>query len=66
MILSAAMMLDHLGETAAAQRVRAGVAEFLKRGEGLTPDLGGSGTTSGTATAIIRLLTAWKEYRERR
>jgi len=66
MILSAAMMLDHLGETAAAQRVRAGVAEFLKRGEGLTPDLGGSGTTSGTCTAIIRLMTAWKEYRERR
>jgi len=54
LILSGAMMLDHLDEKKAAARVRRGVAQFLERGEGFTPDLGGTGTTSGTAEAIIR------------
>jgi isocitrate dehydrogenase (NAD+) len=56
LILSGAMMLDHLGEGEAARLVRLGVEEFLGRGEGLTPDLGGTGTTTGTADAIARLI----------
>jgi len=56
LILTGAMMLDHLGERDAAARVRWAVEAFLKRGEGLTPDLGGKGTTRGTADALVRLL----------
>jgi isocitrate dehydrogenase (NAD+) len=53
-ILSGAMMLEHLGEHAAARQVRTAVEEFLRRGEGFTPDLGGTGTTSGVAERIVR------------
>jgi len=38
-ILSAAMMLDHLGEGAAAERVRAAVREVLAAGEQVTGDV---------------------------
>ncbi|MEX0884795.1 MAG: isocitrate/isopropylmalate family dehydrogenase [Phycisphaeraceae bacterium] len=55
-ILSAAMMLDHLGHDDAATRVRSAVARFFVKGEGLTPDLGGSGTTQGVADRLVELL----------
>jgi isocitrate dehydrogenase (NAD+) len=58
LILSGAMMLDHLGEQKQAARVRRGVEEFLNRREGFTPDLGGTGTTKETAEAICRLIEA--------
>ena len=56
LILSGAMLLDHIGEIAAGDRVREAVARFLAAGRGLTPDLGGDGTTSGVADRLIRLL----------
>ena len=52
MILSAAMMLDHIGEAAAAGAVRAGTAKVLAEGEVRTRDLGGSATTLEVAKAI--------------
>lgn len=52
LILSGALLLDHVGETAAAKRIRGAVEQVLSRGESLTPDLGGSGTTSGVTQAI--------------
>ncbi|MEV4578033.1 tartrate dehydrogenase [Nonomuraea jabiensis] len=52
-IWSGAMMLDHLGEPAAAARIVAAIEKVLdERPEVLTPDLGGSGTTAGLGTAI--------------
>ncbi|WP_210603703.1 tartrate dehydrogenase [Brevibacterium oceani] len=53
-IWSAAMMLDHLGETAAGAAVLAGVESVLGTGEAsvLTPDLGGHGTTSALGDAV--------------
>jgi 3-isopropylmalate dehydrogenase len=51
-ILSLAMMLDHLGQTAAADRVRAAVQLVLLRGEPKTPDLGGNGTTTQLGQAV--------------
>jgi isocitrate dehydrogenase (NAD+) len=51
-ILSAAMMLAHLGEMAPAQAVRRGVATVLGEGEVRTRDLGGSSTTLEVAKAI--------------
>jgi isocitrate dehydrogenase (NAD+) len=51
-ILSSALMLDHLGEHAAADRVRHGVHAVLREGQKLTRDLGGSAGTTEIAEAI--------------
>jgi isocitrate dehydrogenase (NAD+) len=56
LILSAAMMLDHLGEPAAARRVRAAVEVVLRDGRKLTRDLGGSAGTSEVAEAVAAKL----------
>jgi isocitrate dehydrogenase (NAD+) len=53
-ILSAAMMLDHLGEADAAGAIRAGVRSVLAEGEVRTRDLGGSASTGEMAEAIAR------------
>jgi isocitrate dehydrogenase (NAD+) len=55
-IRSAAMLLEHVGERAAAGRVEAAVVRTLERGVGLTRDLGGDGTTATITTEIIRNL----------
>jgi isocitrate dehydrogenase (NAD+) len=52
LVLSAAMMLDHLGELDAARRVRASVHAVLKEGKALTRDLGGTHGTTEIAEAI--------------
>jgi isocitrate dehydrogenase (NAD+) len=52
MILSAAMMLRHLGEHARAGAVETAVDAVLRDGEIRTPDLGGSSRTDEVATAI--------------
>ncbi|MFE3174027.1 tartrate dehydrogenase [Amycolatopsis sp. NPDC059090] len=51
-ILAGAMLLDHLGETVAAQAIRASVDEVLAAGETLTPDLGGTATTTSLGAAV--------------
>jgi len=53
-ILSAAMMLRHLAEDAAAQRVEGAVAELLRDGGTLTPDMGGTARTLEVAEAVAR------------
>ena len=45
-------MLDHLGERAAAERVRAAVHEVLRDGKKLPRDLGGTAGTTEIAEAI--------------
>jgi isocitrate dehydrogenase (NAD+) len=52
MILSGAMMLRHVGELEAAERVERAVDDVLARGRVRTPDLGGDATTMGVAGAI--------------
>jgi isocitrate dehydrogenase (NAD+) len=56
MILSGAMMLDHLGEQTSATRVRNAVEKVLAEGRKLTGDLGGSASTSEIAEAIVEKL----------
>jgi isocitrate dehydrogenase (NAD+) len=56
MILSGAMMLRHLGERAAAERVERAVDRVLESGEPRTRDLGGTASTDEVATAIARLV----------
>lgn len=62
-ILSAAMMLDWLGErngdadaTNAARRIELAVAEILRSGKVLTPDLGGEATTEQMGDAILKVI----------
>jgi 3-isopropylmalate dehydrogenase len=55
-ILAAKMMLDYLGEDEWAERVENAVVTVLKEGKQLTPDLGGSSTTSEVTEAIMAAL----------
>ncbi len=57
-VRSAAMMLDHLGEREAAQRVERAVVRTLEAGVGLTRDLGGDGTTATITEQIVKNLGA--------
>ena len=52
LVLSSAMMLDHVGETEAARRVREAVYAVLREGQTLTADLGGTAGTTQIAEAI--------------
>jgi isocitrate dehydrogenase (NAD+) len=52
LVLSAAMMLDHVGEHEAASRVRRAVEEVLAEGKKVTRDLGGTAGTTEIAEAI--------------
>ncbi len=56
LLLAAAMMLDYLDRSAAAQRLRGAIRTVIGAGRELTPDLGGSGTTTGYAAALLREL----------
>jgi tartrate dehydrogenase/decarboxylase / D-malate dehydrogenase len=51
-IWAGAMMLEHLGEAAAAARVLKAVEDVLGQGDGLTPDLGGRGSTGSLGREI--------------
>jgi isocitrate dehydrogenase (NAD+) len=54
MIQAAIMMLRHLSEKAAANRISLALERVLMRGEVLTADLGGTATTNKFADAIVR------------
>jgi isocitrate dehydrogenase (NAD+) len=54
LMLSAALMLDHIGQDAAAARLRKGVYAALKDPHARTRDLGGQGTTGDFTDAVIR------------
>ena len=56
MILSAAMMLRHLGELSAAVAVETAVDAVLRGGTVRTADLGGSSSTGEIAEAIVAAL----------
>src|ERR1700675_1679220 len=51
-IWSGAMMLDHFGETAAAQAVERAITEVLAEGGTRTPDLGGNAGTKDLGAAV--------------
>jgi isocitrate dehydrogenase (NAD+) len=57
LILSGALMLRHLGETAVADRVETALREVIAEGTATTYDLGGPAGTSEFADAIIERLT---------
>ncbi|MCL6473174.1 MAG: isocitrate/isopropylmalate dehydrogenase family protein [Firmicutes bacterium] len=53
LILTSVLMLKHIGEREAADRVFSATREVIAEGKHVTYDLGGSATTSGMADAII-------------
>jgi len=52
-ILSLAMMLDHVGQRRAAERIEASVHKTLEDKKDLTADLGGSGITASLTERLI-------------
>jgi tartrate dehydrogenase/decarboxylase/D-malate dehydrogenase len=52
-ILSAELMLHHLGLTASAKAIHEAVAAVLREGKALPPDLGGKAMTTAVAEAVI-------------
>ncbi|MGE5851017.1 MAG: isocitrate/isopropylmalate dehydrogenase family protein [Candidatus Methylomirabilota bacterium] len=56
LILSGAILLGHLGELDAERRIWQAVADVLKEGRWLTPDLGGHARTTDLTRAIISAL----------
>ena len=52
LMLSAVMMLDHLGELEAARRLRNSIEQVYREGAHLPHDLGGSATTAGFTDAV--------------
>jgi isocitrate dehydrogenase (NAD+) len=55
LLLSALLMLDHLGEGAAAERIRQALARVLQ-GDVRTRDLGGTATTTEFTAAVCRAI----------
>lgn len=55
-ILAGAMMLEHLGEPAAAENVRKAVKEVIAEGTIVTKDLGGNATTQEMGDAVTARL----------
>jgi tartrate dehydrogenase/decarboxylase/D-malate dehydrogenase len=53
---SASMMLDHLGESAAAAAIDGAIRKVLAARKGLTPDLGGSGTLRTVTDGVLGVL----------
>ncbi len=54
LILSAALMLEYLGEQVAADQIRQAIRQVLKNGKTLTSDLGGNATTTEFTQAILK------------
>jgi len=58
LMLSGVLMLRHLGYPAVADRVETAIRDVIAEGRATTYDLGGDGTTSGFADAVIAQLEA--------
>ena len=58
LMLSAAMLLDHIDQRAAADRMRAAIKVALLNDETRTRDLGGKADTKGYTEGVLRALKA--------
>lgn len=55
-VLSSAMLMDHLGEHAAARAIKRAAVSLLEEGELLPADLGGTASTSDIGNALVDLI----------
>ncbi|MDA2913027.1 isocitrate/isopropylmalate family dehydrogenase [Acidobacteriia bacterium AH_259_A11_L15] len=62
--LSGAMLLDHLGEAAAAQAVRQAIHALYREGRHLTSDVGGSASTTEFTDAVVAAVEAAASRRQ--
>jgi len=53
LVRSAGLLLEHIGQRQAAQRIESAVVRTLQEGQGLTRDLGGQGTTQTLTAALV-------------
>lgn len=60
-ILSAAMMLEHLGDVRAAESIHLAVRTLLSNTKTRTPDLGGTATTNEVGEAVASLIAEWPD-----
>jgi len=58
LLLSAVLMLKHVDETPAADRIMAALGQVLREGTQVTKDLGGTASTYGFADAVCQALRA--------
>ena len=56
LLLSACMMLDHLGQGDVARRIRAGIDQVVRSGAARTRDMGGTAGTRAYTDAVCRAL----------
>src|SRR5207249_10953754 len=56
-IWAGAMMLDHLGERAAHDRIVSAIGRVFAEGQIKTPDLGGTSTTAEVGAAVAQAVT---------
>ena len=56
LLLAACMMLDHLGDSGRATRIRRALEETVREGKTITRDLGGTATTEQFTDALIAKL----------
>lgn len=56
LLLAAGQMLDHLGHVEQANRLRQAIRDTLAAKDGVTPDVGGTGTTQSFARAVAARL----------
>jgi isocitrate/isopropylmalate dehydrogenase len=59
LLLSAVMMLDHIGEQQQSARIRAALDRVLAAGRVRTRDLGGSASTTAFTEAVCAELAAY-------
>ena len=64
LMLSGVLMLRHLGETAAAERVEDAIRGVIAEGRAITYDLGGRAGTSDMTDAVIERLVAARARNE--
>ncbi len=56
LLMSALLMLDHLGEQRAAERIEAALKKVYRDGKHTTRDVGGTADTNDFADAVIAAL----------
>ena len=57
LLLSACLLLDHVGQTDVAGRIRTALNKVVRSGEARTRDMGGSATTADFTGAVVRSLS---------
>ena len=56
LLLSACMLLDHIGQAEAATRIRSALERTIQGGDSRTRDMGGTATTTEFADTLVRAL----------